>query len=110
MGRALAWADGSTWADRHWRWIVAAVWLLACGVLLYMRWRNIYWFSLADTDDNLRAMQVRALLAGQDWYDLRQYRLDPPGGVLPAYVAALSANYSTPEPPPSKRGRGRPRR
>lgn len=29
---------------------------------------------------------------------------------LPAYVAALIANYSTPEPPPLKRGRGRPRR
>ena len=28
---------------------------------------------------------------------------------LPAYVAALSANYSTPEPPPAQRGRGRPR-
>src|SRR5438034_2791627 len=27
---------------------------------------------------------------------------------LPAYVAALSANYSTPEPPPAQRGRGRP--
>lgn len=29
---------------------------------------------------------------------------------LPAYVAALVANYSTPEPPPIKRGRGRPRK
>ena len=29
---------------------------------------------------------------------------------LPAYVAALSANDSTPEPPPAQRGRGRPRR
>src|SRR5205085_10499659 len=28
---------------------------------------------------------------------------------LPAYVAALMANYSTPEPPPAQRGRGRPR-
>lgn len=28
---------------------------------------------------------------------------------LPAYVAALIANYSTPEPPPAQRGRGRPR-
>src|SRR5215468_3827477 len=27
---------------------------------------------------------------------------------LPAYVEALIANYSTPEPPPVKRGRGRP--
>jgi len=29
---------------------------------------------------------------------------------LPAYVAALVANYSTPEPPPVKRGPGRPRK
>jgi len=29
---------------------------------------------------------------------------------LPAYVAALIANYSTAEPPPAKRGRGRPRK
>lgn len=29
---------------------------------------------------------------------------------LPAYLAALIANYSTPEPPPLKRGPGRPRK
>ncbi len=29
---------------------------------------------------------------------------------LPAYVKAIIANYSTPEPPPLKRGRGRPRK
>jgi hypothetical protein len=29
---------------------------------------------------------------------------------LPAYVAALIANYSTPEPPPARRGPGRPRK
>jgi len=29
---------------------------------------------------------------------------------LPAYVQALISNYSTPEPPPDKRGRGRPRK
>jgi len=28
---------------------------------------------------------------------------------LPAYIAALIANDSTPEPPPAQRGRGRPR-
>ena len=32
-----------------------------------------------------------------------------PRDKLPAYVAALIANYSTPEPPPAQRGRGRPR-
>src|SRR3546814_1525893 len=28
----------------------------------------------------MRLMQVRGLLDGQGWYDLRQYRLNPPGG------------------------------
>ena len=67
-------------ANRRWAWLVAAAWIVAAGLMLWARWRQIYWFALGDTDDNLRIMQVRALLAGQDWYDLRQYRLDPPFG------------------------------
>lgn len=73
-------ARAADFADRRWRWLVLAAWLVACAVMIWQRWQNIYWFALADTDDNLRIMQVRALLAGQDWYDLRQYRLDPPFG------------------------------
>ncbi|MEH3108406.1 MAG: AcrB/AcrD/AcrF family protein [Sphingomonas fennica] len=66
--------------DRHWRRWLAFVWLcLACGILME-RWSSIGWFVLPDTDDNMRMMQVRGLLGGQGWYDLRQYRLDPPGG------------------------------
>ena len=65
---------------RHWRLIVALIWVGACALLLYNRWAGIQWFALPDTDDNMRMMQVRALLAGQDWYDLRQHRLDPPHG------------------------------
>lgn len=63
--------------DRHWlawtlfAWGCVAVWFLV------NRQGNIYWLSLGDTDDNMRLMQVRALLAGQGWYDLRQYRMDP---------------------------------
>lgn len=68
------------WAGRHWRAIVFVAWAVAAGLMVWSRWQNIYWFALADTDDNMRIMQVRALLAGQDWYDLRQYRMDPPFG------------------------------
>ncbi len=77
-------AEGSTGRrdilDRGW-WIGVA--LFAVGLmawLVYNRWNGIQWFSLGDTDDNLRMAQVRDLLKGQGWYDLRQYRLDPPGG------------------------------
>ena len=65
---------------RHWKLCVALFWVATAGLLLYARWNFIQWFALADTDDNMRMMQVRALLQGQDWYDLRQYRLSPPEG------------------------------
>jgi len=66
--------------DRYWKWVVVAAWLGFCAWFLFDRWNAIHWFALPDTDDNLRISQVRALLAGQDWYDLRQHRLNPPEG------------------------------
>lgn len=35
-----------------------------------------------DSDDAMRLVQVRNLLAGQSWFDMTIYRLDPPGGVF----------------------------
>ena len=35
-----------------------------------------------DTDDAMRAVQVRDLLAGQPWFDMTAYRLDPPVGMF----------------------------
>ena len=65
---------------RHWRLVTALIAVGMIALLIYGRWNLINWFALSDTDDNLRMMQVRGLLQGQDWYDLRQYRLDPPNG------------------------------
>jgi hypothetical protein len=66
--------------EKHWRWWLLAFWLAAAGLMIYTRWAHIHAFALGDTDDNLRIMQVRDLLRGQDWFDLRQYRLNPPAG------------------------------
>ncbi|HYD37885.1 MAG TPA: AcrB/AcrD/AcrF family protein, partial [Allosphingosinicella sp.] len=66
--------------ERHWRWWVLLFWLVASGLLLYARWAQIGAFALGDTDDNMRMMQVRGLIAGQGWYDLRQHKLNPPWG------------------------------
>lgn len=53
----------------------------ACALFLVAQhWQGIVALQLPDTDDNLRLQQIRDLLAGQHWFDLRQYRLDPPGG------------------------------
>ena len=51
-------------------WAVTAVAYLLAG--------HGVWLS---TDDAMRLVQVRDYLAGQGWFDLTQYRLDPPGGV-----------------------------
>ena len=66
--------------ERHWKLITVAAWLLFCAWFVFTRWSSIQAFALGDTDDNMRMMQVRALLQGQDWFDLRQYRLNPPFG------------------------------
>ena len=71
-------AGGPT--TRHWRLAVLLFWLAFAGYMIWQRWAAINGFALGDTDDNLRIAQVRALLEGQGWSDLRQYRLNPPTG------------------------------
>lgn len=68
------------WIGRNWRLLVLLFWAGTAAWLIYQRWAAIHWFALGDTDDNLRMAQVRALLDGQGWFDLRQYRLNPPFG------------------------------
>lgn len=66
--------------DRRWQWLVLLFWLATAAWLFIQHWPQIRWLALGDTDDNMRLMQVRAWLNGQGWYDLRQYRMNPPGG------------------------------
>ncbi len=66
--------------DRHWMRLTLAAWLFVAAALFWSRWGQIYWLGLGDTDDNMRLMQVRALLHGQAWFDLRQHRMNPPIG------------------------------
>jgi hypothetical protein len=66
--------------ERHWKLIVVLVWLGICGLWIFQKWNTIRYFGLPDTDDNMRIMQVRGLLHGQGWYDLRDYRMNPPFG------------------------------
>jgi hypothetical protein len=66
--------------ERNWKWIVLAIWLSFVIGHIFSEWRNIRFFYLSDTDDNMRIMQVRALLHGQGWFDLRNYRMNPPLG------------------------------
>ncbi|HEX8445881.1 MAG TPA: AcrB/AcrD/AcrF family protein [Sphingomonas sp.] len=67
-------------AARFWiRWTLL-FWAIGMVALICTKWNQIYWLGLSDTDDNIRFAQVSAWLNGQGWYDLRQYKLDPPLG------------------------------
>ena len=64
-----------SFVDRHWRWWTVLFWLCASAIFVVQTWARIKGFGLGDTDDNMRMMQVRALLEGQGWYDLSQHRM-----------------------------------
>ena len=68
--------------QRHWRALTLLFWIGTAIYLIWQQWGGIQGFALGDTDDNMRMMQVRAwVLHDQGWYDLRQYRLNPPDGL-----------------------------
>ncbi|MXO91538.1 hypothetical protein GRI41_11945 [Altererythrobacter aquaemixtae] len=57
-------------------WGVVSLIFLAVGM------QRLLQGQFPDPDDALRLVQVRDLLAGQGWFDLHQYRIDPPDGTL----------------------------
>lgn len=79
LGLRLA-ARLAAWAHVHWKALTILAWIGLCTWFLIERWGAVHWLALNDTDDNIRFVQVKDWLAGQGWYDLRQYRLDPPEG------------------------------
>jgi hypothetical protein len=69
----------------HWL-VVAAAWLfiVAHFAATWTTVGNVF----NDTDDAMRLVEVRDFLAGQGWFDLHQYRLDPPAD-LPMHWSRL---------------------
>ena len=61
-------------------WIVVAVWLVAAALMVSQAIPSIREWKLGDPDDAMRLLQVRDWLAGQGWFDVTQYRLNPPHG------------------------------
>lgn len=59
---------------------VLGIWLLVIMILLVISTPSIMAMRFPDPDDLLRLLQVRDWLAGQDWYDVRQYRMNAPEG------------------------------
>lgn len=66
--------------------VIAAAWLFVVAHFV-ASWSTIG-DVFHDTDDAMRLVEVRDFLAGQGWFDLHQYRLDPPAG-LPMHWSRL---------------------
>lgn len=68
-------------SDRHPVIWVLLVWVLGIGLLSALAFPYIVERRFPGPDDVLRLVQVRDLLGGQGWFDLHQYRINPPDGV-----------------------------
>ncbi|MEI2736367.1 MAG: hypothetical protein V9G24_17290 [Rhodoblastus sp.] len=57
---------------------------LGCGVAMTWPQATDVWATggFGDTDDAMRMVQVRDLIAGQGWFDMRAHRLAPPDGLF----------------------------
>ena len=61
-------------------WIVLGIWLAVSAATIVIGWSNVVDRRFPDPDDAMRLLQVRDWLAGQSWFDVTQYRLNPPFG------------------------------
>jgi hypothetical protein len=66
--------------DRHYRSLIFAIWLITSLLFLIVARDAISNWKMGDPDDQLRLVQVREWLAGQSWWDITQYRMNPPKG------------------------------
>ena len=75
-----------------WWLFVAAVpvWLGLAAVSVWSDGARVP-VALPDSDDAMRLVQVRDLLAGQPWYDLMQYRLGAEPGPLMQWSRLVDA-------------------
>lgn len=67
-------------AERHYRSLIIAIWLATSLMFLIVARDAIVAWTMGDPDDELRLVQVRDWLAGQSWWDITQYRMNPPYG------------------------------
>ncbi|MBD2843087.1 hypothetical protein [Erythrobacter rubeus] len=68
---------------------VGIAWAVVCCLLMVVHWSLIASGRFPDPDDMLRLVQVRDLLAGQNWFDLHQYRIDAAGGGVAMHWSRL---------------------
>ncbi|MDB5523157.1 MAG: hypothetical protein JWM58_920 [Rhizobium sp.] len=82
---AHSWRTGSMDGDaaKYGFWSIVALFSLAAILFqLGAHFTHYTDYIGPDPDDSMRLVEVRDFLAGQNWFDLTQYRLGPDGGTL----------------------------
>ena len=59
--------------------LLGLAWLLVAFQLMVQFWAATA-YTVPDTDDAMRLVEMRDFLAGQGWFDLHQSRVNPPAG------------------------------
>ncbi|WP_271439789.1 hypothetical protein [Pontixanthobacter luteolus] len=59
---------------------IMLVWAALSAIFIAIGLPRLLQGQFPDPDDALRLVQVRDLIAGQGWFDIHQYRIDPPTG------------------------------
>lgn len=70
----------TNFAERHYRRLITAIWLITSVLLVFVARDSITNWKMGDPDDQLRLVQVRDWLSGQNWSDITQYRMNAPDG------------------------------
>jgi hypothetical protein len=79
MSVAASYPDRASAQRTDTRVLLVIIWAATVATYLFAGWRAEESLS---TDDAMRLVQVRDLLAGQNWFDPVQHRLAPPDGVI----------------------------
>lgn len=61
-------------------WLVFGIWIVVGSWMVLNALPVIHSWTFPDPDDAMRLLEVRDWLAGQSWFDVTQYRLNPPAG------------------------------
>lgn len=70
----------TSFTERYYRSLIFFIWLATSLLFLFVARNAIADWKMGDPDDQLRLVQVRDWLAGQSWWDITQYRMNPPRG------------------------------
>jgi hypothetical protein len=81
-------APSAGFSPAGYRLALTAVILAGFGLMVIGFWHDILRSHFYDPDDVMRLQQVRDWIAGQSWFDVTQYRINPPAG-LPMHWSRL---------------------